>query len=350
VYDGDYPYNYAAPEDPPTLTLFKDEALGEWAGTEWQLTARVGNGHTLVAGVEYRENLREWQTSFDDTSPRYTYFETDSQSRNVGLYGQGEFALTDKLLLNAGLRYDHYFQSFGGTLNPRSALIFSPTERTTWKALYGQAYKAPSAYEQHYFLGVGAPPELDPERIRTYELTFDRIIGRHYRLNLSGYRYAVNNLITQAILASGDVYFQNLDRVSARGVELEIDARYDNGIEARASFALQKSKDVTTNELLTNSPRQLGKMNLGLPIWKLTTGFELQYQGSVRTLAGAQERSFVLGNFTVSSPQSRSGLQVSAGVYNLLDTAYSYPGAADHVQDVIEQDGRSFRVNVRQQF
>jgi iron complex outermembrane receptor protein len=43
-------------------------------------------------------------------------------------------------------------------------------------------------------------------------------------------------------------------------------------------------------------------------------------------------------------------LEVSAGAYNLLDTRYEYPGAGDHLQDAIGQDGRSLRLKLTYRF
>src|SRR5690606_2589867 len=37
-YDGDYPYEYAEPGEPSLLINNRDEAMGEWVGTEWQVT------------------------------------------------------------------------------------------------------------------------------------------------------------------------------------------------------------------------------------------------------------------------------------------------------------------------
>jgi iron complex outermembrane receptor protein len=42
---------------------------------------------------------------------------------------------------------------------------------------------------------------------------------------------------------------------------------------------------------------------------------------------------------------------VSASAYNLFDTRYVSPGAgADHLQDTIRQDGRSFRLKMTYKF
>lgn len=37
---------------------------------------------------------------------------------------------------------------------------------------------------------------------------------------------------------------------------------------------------------------------------------------------------------------------LSASLYNLLDQKYGYPGSTGHTQNVIPQDGRTFRVKL----
>jgi len=351
TYRGVYPFNYAAPGDPPDNVVFRDGTDGDWVGTEWQLTAKVLDRHTLILGGEYRENLREHQFSYDDVEPRFYYLDDTQTSRVLGLFAQGDLVIRSNLVFTAGLRYDQYFESFGGTINPRLALIYNPWEGGTFKALYGQAFRAPNPYERHYFRAQRLRPELDPETIRTYELVYEQYLGRNYRLNISGYRYEMEDLISQTANLDGRLYFDNLDRASALGIEFEVEGTFDSGWLARASYALQRAEDSDGQEL-SSSPRHLAKLNLSAPLYrdKVYAGLELQYQGAVKTLAGNTESDFLTANFTLFSQQLVKNLEVSASVYNLFDTAYGYPGAEDHLQEVLQQDGRSFRVKLSYKF
>jgi iron complex outermembrane receptor protein len=275
----------------------------------------------------------------------------DRTSRTLGIYAQTEVALLTDLTLNAGLRYDQYFESFGDTLNPRLGLIYSPWERSAFKALYGEAFRAPSAYERFYYERPDTMPELQPETIHTSELVYEQYFARNYRLSLSGYYYTVDDLIGQTTTPGDDLFFENVDRAEAQGVEFEMEGNYDFGLRARLSYALQRTED-DSGEELTSSPRHLAKLNLSVPLLedKLFTGLELQYQGRVRTLAGRQADDFLIANLTFFSREFVTGLEFSASIYNLFDTHYGYPGAEDHLQDVISQDGRSFRLKLTYRF
>lgn len=230
VYIGDYPIDDI---------VNRDDTVARSISTEWQLTRSLAGGHTLVAGMELRDNIDQRQLNFDKVEPRFYNVRDDRESRNGALYVQGEFRLSDRLLLNTGLRYDYYFEGFGGTLNPRLGAIFSPTARTTFKLLYGEAFRAPNAYERFYY--PATPRNIEPETIRTYEGVFEQYLGDRDRLSVSVYRYAVDDLITQLADAQGELYFANVSRVAAHGAEVGLEREYESGALVRASYAWQRT-------------------------------------------------------------------------------------------------------------
>jgi outer membrane receptor for ferrienterochelin and colicins len=350
-YDGDYPYDYASAGDPPDLAVSKDEALGTWLTSDWQLKRMLPGGHTLIAGLEYRHSLQQRQLTYLETVPREYEVQDNRRESNAALYAQGEFVLSRRVLLNAGIRYDEYFDSFGGTLNPRVGLIFSPSDRSAVKLLYGSAFRAPSVYERFYYEPPPDDAELVPEKIRTYELVYERYIGTRDRLNVSLYHYDVKGLITQQADAAQNIYYDNLTRVTAEGIEWELERKFEQGAIARLSYALQQTDDAESHRNLSASPRHLAKLNLGFPLGSATTaGIELQYQSEVETLSRSTTRGFLLGNLHISHQIKTGGIRLSAAVHNFLNTHYAYPGAEDHIQSVIGQNGRTVSVRLSRRF
>ena len=351
-----YPYYGTYPgEDtsaPGGSVLNKDETKGEWFGTEVQLTKAISERKTLIVGTEFRENIRQFQRNYDEGLPD-DYFRNNHGSRNIGVYSQLDLGLLENLILNAGLRYDRY-ASFGGTLNPRVGLIYNPWDKGTFKLLYGEAFRAPNDYETVYESPGSARtnPDLKPESIRTTELVYEQYLRSNYRFSVSGYHYRIDDLISQATDSDGLVFFDNLSRADTNGIELEIEGRYRRGILARGSYAFQKAENKTTGEWLSNSPRHLGKVNLSVPLYrdKVYGSLEVQYHGHARTLAGNEIDDFATLNATLFSQKLSKGFEVSGSIYNLLNTRYSYPGAEDHLQDAIQQDGRTFRIRLTSKF
>jgi iron complex outermembrane receptor protein len=193
---------------------------------------------------------------------------------------------------------------------------------------------------------------LSPETIRTSELVWEQYLGRQYRLSVSGYHYQVEALINQSTTGSGHLVFENLDGARATGAEIEFEGRWDAGVTARLSYAHQRTIETTTRQAMSASPRDLAKLNVILPFsrQRFTLGLEAQYHGEVITLDRNRVKDFALGNATVATRQLGKGWNASFSVYNLFDTAYGYPGAEDHVQDVLPQEGRTYRLKLSHRF
>jgi iron complex outermembrane receptor protein len=90
------------------------------------------------------------------------------------------------------------------------------------------------------------------------------------------------------------------------------------------------------------------KLNLNSPlgIRKTLGGLELQYLGERQTLAGGAAKSFMLTNVTLLSEQVKKHFDLSFSVNNLFAIKYSNPGTAGHQQELIPQDGRTFRLKL----
>ena len=354
TYTGDYPQNYGEPAAPPEIVFNRDLSSGQWLTTEWQTTATLLGRHTFVAGAELRQNLKQEQVNYDDREPRDYYLNYNTSDSIVSGYIQADIALRSDLLMNAGVRYDHYNGAFDSTINPRLGLIHTLAPRTTLKGLYGEAFRAPNVYERFFYTyyvdttGIA----LTPEKIRTYEVVLEHYFAGDYRFGLSAYHYDVSDLISQIALPNDTFGFANVDRYSAEGVEVEFEGRYAAGVHVRTSYAVQRTKDKATNAELTSSPRHLAKLNVAFPVYRdrLTAGLELQYHSSVRTLAGKSADPFLIGNLTLTAVRLPGGFEASASIYNLFNTSYGYPGAEDHAQDILLQEGRSFRVKLSYRF
>jgi outer membrane receptor for ferrienterochelin and colicins len=342
VYEGNYPYELAEPGLPSDIAISKDETIGRWAGTELQLTSKVGERHTVIVGGEYRENLRESQIAYYDLDPRIYWADTNQSNHTLGLFAQSETMLRSNLLFTFGIRYDRHPDELASTLNPRVALIYNPSASGTLKAMYGEAFRSPNPYERYYYSEQANRGPLDPETIDTLELAYEKELRDDLRLTITGYQYDVDNLLSQAATIDDSIYYDNLDGAEATGVELEIERTFDSGASLRASYALQEAVDAQTREALSNSPRHMAKLNLRMPLFgeRLSAGVEMQYVGAATTLRGNRADDFVVTNVTLLRKPMAKGLEVSGTIYNLFDGHYAYPGAEDHAQDLIEQDGR----------
>jgi iron complex outermembrane receptor protein len=348
VYEGDFPIDYALLGEADYEAIFRDEMRGEWLNSEVQLTLQPTDHYTFVVGAEYRTSLREYQAAYDDIEPRSYYLDRNDTSSVLGVFGQLEAKLREDFSLTAGLRYDHYGETFGGTANPRLAAVYNPSPNSAIKALYGEAFRAPNPYERHYNPEQANRPPLRPETIDTYELVYEHYFNSTYRLSLSGYSYHIDGLITLAQTEDGEPYYDNLEGVHARGVELELEGSYQNGAVLRGSWTVQRAEDTATDLELTNSPRQLGKLSASAPILnsKLFANLELQYQSDTVTLARTHGPSYWITNFTLNSHDRWSKVELTAGIYNAFDEERLFPGSEEHAQTLLQQQGRTYGADV----
>lgn len=350
-YRAHLPYDYAGTGTPP-FTINKDSTEADWWGAELTVTKRLFNNHKVTIGSEYRDQYRLAQSNADIAPPN-TYLDDKRRSSLIAAYLQDEWAITDHLVLTAGVRHDHY-STFGGTTNPRAGLI-STWDKTTVKLLYGQAFRAPNPYEQFYVTGstFKANADIKPERIKTYELVVEQYLGDHLRALGSLYQYNISGLISQTTdPVDGKLFYSNVDNITARGVELAMEGKWSSGLEGRLSYALQRTENDDLKQQLTNSPQHLAKANLIVPVLtdKLFAGFEGRYTSSRLTLAGNNASPFYILNLSLFSQRIVKGWELSGHINNLMNQKYGYPGSGEHVMDVIDQDGRTFWVKLKYRF
>jgi iron complex outermembrane receptor protein len=79
---------------------------------------------------------------------------------------------------------------------------------------------------------------------------------------------------------------------------------------------------------------------------KLFASMDLHYVGPVQTLNGSFTDAFVVPNLTLHTRDLRTGLNLSASVYNVFNSRYGYPGGDEHRQNIIYQDGRTIRLGL----
>jgi iron complex outermembrane receptor protein len=349
--DGWFPVTWE--EIAPDTVVNRDVVRGEWWATEARLATAELHRHRLALGAECRWNVRQNERNYDIGGD--TYLDDRRDSTVWSLYAQDDVRLGAPLRLDAGLRYDEY-ESFGGEFSPRVGLIWKARPRTTAKLLVGRAFRAPNANELYYHDGGISRkpnPHLEPERITTYESVVEHRFGPPVRGSLSLYHYDLDDLIVQQVDPSDDlVALRNVDSVTANGLEAALHGKWASGLQGRASYSYCEAVNRDTHDRLPNAPRHLGKLHVAFPVWgeRLAGGVEILYVDERLTLAGNDADAYTVVNLTLLSRWGSDRLEVSATLYNLFDDAYADPGGAEHLQDLLEQDGRGLRLKATCRF
>lgn len=240
-FEGKYPYlsgtNYS------DIVTYRDLSTGQWLRSEVQITKTLFDVHKGAVGIDYQYNLQQDQFNANESIAGGVNLDDRRNSQYWAVYLQDEFTITDYLTLNAGVRLD-YYDTFGAAVSPHSALILNPFEKTTFKFIYGRAFRAPNAFELYYNDGSISQkpnPDLNPETIDTYELVYEQYLGKRYRGTIVGFYNSINDLITlKTDTTDGLLVYENLDTVRAKGIEFEMEAKWTCGHEGRISYTLQR--------------------------------------------------------------------------------------------------------------
>ena len=345
TYEGTY--MYPSPLDPAQISPNIDSADGKWWGTELQITKTVLGNNRVTAGGEYRDNIHQNQGNYN-LNP-YSLALQDQRSSFVGaIFAQDEVPITKAIALNAGFRYD-YYSSVHASEDPRVALIYRPSTGAALKLVYGEAFRIPNVYEKFYSIPPNAPnPSLDPEKLRSTELVWEQGLSDHLWFSTSAFHNTMNDLITQVPLGSDLIIFRNLQNVESDGLELEVKGQIPRGFEGSASYSFQETKDRDTHQFLDNSPRNLAKVNAIEPLahGTLFASLDAQYRSGMTTFAGSSTSPFSIVNASLLGRRIGRRVDLSAGIYNVLNKKYYDPPSTGLSELEVQQDGRNFRIKM----
>ena len=343
----DYHYRGGFPQDDG---LYLDRSSAGWVGADASVLRPIGRRHKLIVGGEYRVGLAQEQASWKEGEPA-AMLGDDARDGSWALFAQDEMRV-GRLLVNLGARLD-FLETYGSTVNPRAAAVYG-WNRGAAKLLYGQAFRGPSLFELYYEDGysVKASPGLTPEKIITVEGVLEQQVGQHVRGVLSVYRYRATDLISQVKDPADDLLtYRNADAVVGEGIEGELEFEFPFA-QGRASYALQRARDVETDAGLTNSPTHLLQLAVSRALIedRLTAGFTLVGMSRRDAPGGAQTGRFAVGNLTVRGRRIAGRVGGSLAIYNLWNTRYDDPAGEEHERATLRQDGRQVRMALSVEF
>jgi outer membrane cobalamin receptor len=181
--------------------VFKNSGVSRWGGGEVSGTWDwFGDGrYVALLGLDARyRHVASW-TSYDDASTGASTVVSpyDSSGATLGGYLQQTLRLAPWLNVNAGLRLDHDDQ-LGAHLSPRVAAVMPAWTGGTVKAVYSEAFRAPTFYERYYADATFwiAPSGLRPETVRSIEGVVEQRRGSD-RLRLGVFRSWWDDLVLQ---------------------------------------------------------------------------------------------------------------------------------------------------------
>ncbi len=338
-YEGIYPFDDGAGGH----TLWGETSRTRTLSGEVGVRRRLGKTHLISTGAEVLGHVQNDLTAITlEVAPLYL----KRPGATWAVYAQDEFRPARWLIINGGLRLDRS-EDFGSRATPRLGVVVLPNQRTTFKLLHGRAFRAPNTYEREYYsLMRDSGFTLRPESVRSTEVVWEEYLSSWLRTSATAFHYQIDDVIEQRVepTVSQSLYFANGSAISGRGLEFEVEGK-GRGIGASWNHSYVRTRDTGGNRV-SNSPSHLSKFQVDFSVSSLEVAAGLQYLGSRGVLSGERLAPVLIPNLTVTMPVSRR-LELSASVYNATNRAYSDPGAEEHLQQAIPQDGATALLRAR---
>jgi len=246
--------------------------------------------------------------------------------------------------------------------NPRAGLVYSFSKNSSFKILYGEAFRSPGPQEQYYSVaGLIYGPDifgnqLEPERIRTIEVAIDSTIFKRYKLLANLFTTKVFDIIGRRdstadeylIINNNAKVYDNLDNQKLKGFEFELKGYPD--IDKVSNFFLNLSYKEGMEENGDEIP-YLAKItgNAGIS-FKLSKNMNLSlfYQyigkrdGTMTDGKRVSVPSYSLLSLTTGLKLD-DNIKIGLNIQNLTDTEYFYPEFVRRMTATIPGgNGRSF--------
>lgn len=254
------------------------------------------------------------------------------ENDDYAVFIQDIWTLTPQLELTLGGRYDA-FEQFGDYFNYRGALVYSMTDRQTWKLLYGTAIRTPSFREYLKVLENTdvMPPVPDAEHISSVEVNY-LYQWDQANLSINLFHNTVKDYIREMPTSDGtEEYFTNqAAEVYIKGVEALVQLRATEKLSLRLGAAYLH----TDGDDFENGPYVAswsGSFNADYNYYQQHhLGLSLIYNNNRKDPNASRVDSadaFVITNLFASGPIT-ADLSYTIGVNNLLDSKI-YDTAAD---------------------
>jgi iron complex outermembrane receptor protein len=270
-------------------------------------------------------------------------------------FAQDQWTFAEGFSLTGGLRMDRYNDA-GTSLTPRLALVLHPTPEFHLKAMFGEAFRAPTFVESYLFAGGGfirGREANTPERIQTAELEGSLRVGRWGLARVTVFQNRIRDLI-QLVPNAGVLEYMNTPATTVvKGVEAELKATFTETLSAFINASGQSGHNEATGAPL-----------VGMAHWRGNAGLQIAFaeqwnaQASLN-LVGRRERApgdprpdlkgyEVLDLALHYSPLPRMELELTA--HNALDGDQRYPILALPIPGDTPGEGRSVQLGIRWRF
>ncbi len=267
-------------------------------------------------------------------------------NRLVSVFAQSQISLSGAMDLVLGVRHDDS-SYYGAVTTPRIGLVYNRGKATA-KVLYMEAFRAPRPWD--YTNGLGNP-DLEPEKIRSFEAAGGWAFSPALRFDLSVYRNRLSNLLTRVDEAEG-WRWANFGSVTTTGCEAGLNYRRGR-VNAYVNYTYAGSLDARDEQVAEIAPHGANAGFLYAFTSRLRVSVRGLYLGERKNLkiipSTGNDRiapAFILHAALTLKLSREVDLQLA--VNNLLDAVYYHPSNLPPSR--FRQPQRSFRISAGYSF
>lgn len=312
--------NFDAPATP--VSFF---SRGRTERFEYQGDFRVNDQVRLVGGAEY-ENSR-----FNDGS-------TFASTGITSVYGEAIVNPVRQLTITGGVRHDDH-RTFGSRTTFGADAALALDTGTTFRASYGEGFKAPTLYQLYSFYGNTS---LAPETARSYDVGIQqRLLGNQVSASVTYFHRDTKNQIDFASCPAAQTtvvtsicfqrpfgVYNNIAKARAEGVEVELTLRPVEAFTVTGNYSYIDAKNRSVGSNLGKDLARRPKQTMSLladyrfPIG-LSIGGTVTHVGDSFDNAGNTVRldGYVLAGFRAEMPIGQR-LVVYGRIDNAFDERY----------------------------
>lgn len=314
----------------------------------------LGGETVLTGGVEY-----VYDDVFDEIET-YEYL-TDQTTRNLGVFLQNDWDITENLNFLSGFRIDKHNFVEHAIISPRLSLLYKLEETTQFRLGWGTGFRAPQAFDTDLHIAfagggisrISLADNLVEERSNSFtaSVNYDKA-SEHFiaGFTLEGFYTHLKDAFYLFPLGE-DTFGQSFEKrngsgATVKGITLEARANYDYLLELEAGYTLQSSlfddaveniQGLPSKREFLRSPNNYGYATLTYtPTKKLSASANLVYTGSMDIvhIAGegtghAVDEYYKTSSFTELSlrlgynfdiEKVNTGLEIFGGVKNVTNS------------------------------
>ena len=296
----------------PTLCGYVSNTPANAYMADIQFSLPIFNNQILTFGGSFRRDyadakekyLRNWKDEDSTTTLKY---ESKGKARTYALFVQDKIMLLNNLTAYIGFRqdfwktYDGYANDVGkagypkeypsksaSSFSPKFALVYKPFETTTLRGSIGKAFRSPTVYELYRTwttsrgITYAGNPQLDPETVVSWDIGVEQKLWKGAKVSLTYFENYLKDLIYRKTVTSTYLEWVNVGKAESRGVEFEIEQRFEKWLRLFGNFTYTDS-EIKENQA---NPKTVGYRLIKTPLWRANIGAEFEKSGFSAMVVG----------------------------------------------------------------